>query len=202
VAVDGDGNIFVADTNNYRIQRFDSSGEYVYSIGKFVEYITPQKVVVDSSQRLYTVDSNTNRVRIYDVRDFFTNVYAEPTTFSPDGDDIHDVTNIHYTIPEPALITMTIYDANNTLVRTLLSDVERVTPNNVEVWDGLKDDLTYAEEGYYTCRLDARASGNYHPPQQRVDIRIHYPWDRSQGRLPMAPIPWRELRLLPRLTQH
>ena len=182
VAVDGEGNIFVADTNNYRIQRFDPSGEYVYSIGRFVEYITPQKVVVDSSQRLYTIDSNTNRVRIYDVRDFFTNVYAEPTTFSPDGDGIHDVTNIHYTIPEPALITITIYDANNTLVRTLLSDIERVTPNNVEVWDGLKDDLvTYAEEGYYTCRLDARASGNYHPPQQRVEIRVHYPLGQISG---------------------
>ncbi|UCD85099.1 MAG: S8 family serine peptidase, partial [Deltaproteobacteria bacterium] len=181
VAVDGEGNIFVADTNNYRIKRFNPLGEYVYSIGRFVEYITPQKVVVDNSQRLYTIDSNTNRIRIYDVRDFITNVYAEPTTFSPDGDGIHDVTNIHYTIPEPALITIAIYDANNTLVRTLLSDAERVTPNNVEVWDGVKDDFTYAEEGYYTCRLDARASGNYHPPQQRVDLRVHYPLGQISG---------------------
>ncbi|MEW6606719.1 MAG: carboxypeptidase regulatory-like domain-containing protein [bacterium] len=181
VGVDSSGNIFVADTENYRIQKFDSNGKYLNSFGVFVDFLSPQKVVIDKNYKLYVIDSNTNKLRIYDVSNYISNVFAEPNPFSPDNDTFLDTTYIHYTIPEPAKITITIYDNTSSLVRTLLENEERFTSSNAEEWDGKDDYGITVFEGIYTCKIDAVNAVNYHAPQVSCEVMVYYPKGQISG---------------------
>ncbi|HDH10830.1 MAG TPA: 6-bladed beta-propeller [Nitrospirae bacterium] len=180
-AVDNSGNIYVADTENYRIQKFDSSGTYINSFGVFIEFLSPQKLLIDSNNELYVIDSNTNKLRVYDVTTYITDVYADPYQFSPDGDGFADTTSIHYTIPEPAQITITIYDENNNPVRDLITGAQRVTDENTEVWDGKDNGATAVSAGVYTFKIDATNAVNYHAPQQTGTVTVIYPTGQLSG---------------------
>jgi YD repeat-containing protein len=66
VAVDGKGNVWVADTYNNRVQEFSASGEYLSQFGSWgtgngqMEY--PKSVAVDGKGNVWIVDSGANRV--------------------------------------------------------------------------------------------------------------------------------------------
>ena len=60
VALDGDGNIFVADTSNGRIQKFSAQGDYVAVFGQEV-CKSPKGIVVDDGN-IFVADSLTNRI--------------------------------------------------------------------------------------------------------------------------------------------
>ena len=61
VAVDGNGNIYVADSNNYRIQKFTSGGQFVATWGsrgeEEGEFNDPAHVAVDDSDYVYVADA-------------------------------------------------------------------------------------------------------------------------------------------------
>jgi PKD repeat protein/streptogramin lyase len=175
VVVDNEGNIFVADTENHRVQRFDGSGNYLNSFGVYTEFLTPQKIFLDNEHRMHVVDSNTNRVQVYDVTTYLKDVYAAPSPFSPDGDGIQDTTAIHYTIPEPARITITIYDNNSNLVKSLLAGATRLTDRNTDIWDGTDNGGLPVTAGVYTIKIDAVNMTNYHPPQQLIAVSVIHP---------------------------
>lgn len=65
IAVDQDGKIFVADSNNRRIQVFNSNGKFLYSIETGG---LPRGIGIDEQNRLYIVDSLGHDVSIYDKR--------------------------------------------------------------------------------------------------------------------------------------
>jgi prepilin-type N-terminal cleavage/methylation domain-containing protein len=69
VSVDGSGNIWVADTGNFRIQEFNSSGTYLnqfgtqgYSAGQFHH---PNYMTFDISGNLWVMDGDTSRAQEY-----------------------------------------------------------------------------------------------------------------------------------------
>ena len=73
VAVDGAGNVYVADTYNHRIQKYDSSGSYVSTLG--VTGVTgtdnshfngPCGVAVDGSGNVYVAETYNHRIQKYD----------------------------------------------------------------------------------------------------------------------------------------
>ncbi|PYE61985.1 DNA-binding beta-propeller fold protein YncE, partial [Aneurinibacillus soli] len=70
IAVDSSGNVYVADTNNNRIEKFDSSGTYVTKWGSYGsgdgQFQYPQGVAVDSSGNVYVLDSSNNRIQKFD----------------------------------------------------------------------------------------------------------------------------------------
>jgi DNA-binding beta-propeller fold protein YncE len=71
VEVDSQGNVWVADLNNNRVQKFDSDGNFLLEFGSFGseedEFDHPRQVAVDKDvEFLYIVDSNNNRVRKFD----------------------------------------------------------------------------------------------------------------------------------------
>jgi streptogramin lyase len=72
VAVDSSGDIYVTDTSNHRIQKFDSSGVYLSQIGTGSigsgngEFHNPQGVAVDSSGDIYVADSDNHRIQKFD----------------------------------------------------------------------------------------------------------------------------------------
>jgi hypothetical protein len=70
VAVDSSGNVYVADSGNNRIQKFDSSGKYLTQWGPYGttngQFFQPNSVAVDSSDNVYVADTGNNRIRKFD----------------------------------------------------------------------------------------------------------------------------------------
>jgi Uncharacterized conserved protein len=68
IAVDGDGNVYVADSDNGRLQIFDKSGKLVNSIARGVgegDLGLPRGVALDGAH-LFVVDTTAHTVKIYD----------------------------------------------------------------------------------------------------------------------------------------
>ncbi len=72
VTISASGDIYVADTSNYRVMKFDAAGNY---LTKWVagmpgsgngEFNTPQGVASDADGNIYVVDKGNNRVQKFD----------------------------------------------------------------------------------------------------------------------------------------
>ncbi|MCK4547376.1 MAG: 6-bladed beta-propeller [Candidatus Eisenbacteria sp.] len=76
LAVDEDASLYVADTNNHRVVKFDSTGQWVRSIGTRGtgdgEFEFPRDVCVDSGGNIYVLDTGNNRVQKFDASGHFT----------------------------------------------------------------------------------------------------------------------------------
>ncbi|HET6457362.1 MAG TPA: Ig-like domain-containing protein, partial [Nitrosopumilaceae archaeon] len=72
ITTDPQGNIYVADGNNHRVQKFDHNGNYLLTIGKQgvpYSYIRlPFDVeVIDSTGTVYVADTGNDRIQKFDV---------------------------------------------------------------------------------------------------------------------------------------
>ena len=70
VYADQFGNVFVADTDNNRIQKFDQNGNFISAIGTLgtgnEQFNRPTSAVSDRAGNLYVIDSANNRVEKFD----------------------------------------------------------------------------------------------------------------------------------------
>ena len=69
VAVDKDGNLYVADTLNDRIEVFDADGEFIRTWGKNGDgpgyFARPKGVAIDSDGHVWVADGMTDRVQVF-----------------------------------------------------------------------------------------------------------------------------------------
>ncbi len=65
IAVAKNGDVFVTDSNNRRVQVFDKTGVFKYIISTSG---TPRGVIIDKEQRLYVVDAFAHAVDIYTLK--------------------------------------------------------------------------------------------------------------------------------------
>ncbi len=78
IALDGQGNMFILDSGNHRIQKFTPDGQYVTTIGNKGqgpgEFVYPLSLDVDSRGYLYISDPGNQRVQILkpDGKDYKT----------------------------------------------------------------------------------------------------------------------------------
>lgn len=67
IAIDKQGNLYIADMYNHRIQKFGSSGNYLKQWGTFGaapgQFSSPSSVVIDSSDNVYVMDKNNYRIQ-------------------------------------------------------------------------------------------------------------------------------------------
>jgi DNA-binding beta-propeller fold protein YncE len=72
VAVDAGGNVYVSDTLNSRVQKFDPEGNFVTSFGQlgtnWGEFDKPKGVAVDSFGNVYVADSGWSNVQIFNPK--------------------------------------------------------------------------------------------------------------------------------------
>ena len=67
VALDAAGRVYVSDQNTHRVQRFESSGEYLSQWGSQGsaegQFLAPMGVAVDAAGNVYVADSGNNRIQ-------------------------------------------------------------------------------------------------------------------------------------------
>ena len=69
VAVDKDGNVYVTDTLNWRVEIFDADGKYISQFGKHCDAIgcfqRPKGIAVDGDGHIWVVDTGMSLVQAY-----------------------------------------------------------------------------------------------------------------------------------------
>jgi RHS repeat-associated protein len=68
VAVDQEGNVWVADTGNNRIEKFSSAGAFLKTYGSAgtgkLQFKEPKAIAIDSSGYVFVADSGNNRIEV------------------------------------------------------------------------------------------------------------------------------------------
>jgi len=84
IAVDGSGNIFVADNQNHRIQKFNSAGVYQSQFGSNGtgngEFLGTYGVAVDSSGNIFVADQFNHRVQKFDSAGMYQSQFGSNGT--------------------------------------------------------------------------------------------------------------------------
>jgi PKD repeat protein len=87
VAVDSDGFIYVADTGNSRIQKFDSNGTFITKWGGWPigsgdgQFDWPQDIVIDAAGFVYVADTGNNRIQKFDSNGVFISKWVSPSPY-------------------------------------------------------------------------------------------------------------------------
>ncbi len=67
--MDGDGNLFVSDTLNNRVQVFDADGKFIRAFGKAGDgpgyFARPKGIAVDSDGHVWVADAVQDRVQVF-----------------------------------------------------------------------------------------------------------------------------------------
>jgi DNA-binding beta-propeller fold protein YncE len=76
IVIRKDGTIFVADSNNSRVQVFGPTGGYLFSISE--ELKLPRGLAIDGLERLHVADALSRQVSVYDGKGKFLFSYGGP----------------------------------------------------------------------------------------------------------------------------
>ena len=80
MAFDSKGNIYVADTDNHRIQKFDSNRIYQLSFGMFGvrdgEFNSPHDITIDSDDNIYVADTGNDRIQKFNSDGVFLSKFG------------------------------------------------------------------------------------------------------------------------------
>ncbi|MDQ7062930.1 MAG: 6-bladed beta-propeller [candidate division KSB1 bacterium] len=70
IAIDSEGNIYVVDTLNFRVQVFNADGKFLRSFGEIGrapgQFFRPKGIGIDSEDHIYVADAAFNNVQIFD----------------------------------------------------------------------------------------------------------------------------------------
>lgn len=70
ISVDPEGNIYVADTENHRVQKFDSRGRFIEEVGGFgwqtAQFNRPMGLTAREGLNIYVADSQNRRILRFD----------------------------------------------------------------------------------------------------------------------------------------
>ena len=86
VTVDPDGNVYVTDTINNRIQIFDADGNFISMFGKQGDgagyFERPKGIAIDSDGHIWVADAAQGRVQIFDKEGHLLGFFGTPGTLT------------------------------------------------------------------------------------------------------------------------
>jgi sugar lactone lactonase YvrE len=104
VAIDGQGNVYVADGGNARIQKFDSEGNFLTKWGSQGsgdgQFIRPMDLTVDQDGNVYVIDDRSSppgRIQKFDSNGNFLARFGEGLFADPGGITIDGQGNLYAT---------------------------------------------------------------------------------------------------------
>lgn len=81
IATDAEGNVWVSDTENNRVEKFNSKGEYLSQFGKEGtgngEFKVPMGLAIDPSGNILVVDSGNDRVQKFSSKGEYLSKFGE-----------------------------------------------------------------------------------------------------------------------------
>ncbi len=80
IFIDKKENLFVADTGNNRVLKFDRFGNFVRAFGSAEKLNEPEGVFVDDEGDLYVADTGNNRILKFDTDGHLLKEYKRPTS--------------------------------------------------------------------------------------------------------------------------
>ncbi len=104
VAVDNDGNVYVAELGNHRIQKFDGFGNFITTWGSQGsgngQFDNPTGIAVDSDGNVYVTDSRNNRIQKFDYMGNFITTWGSGGSdngqfYDPRGVAVDDDSNVY-----------------------------------------------------------------------------------------------------------
>jgi len=107
MAVDPDGNVYVADTHNHRIQKFSADGAFVATWGRNGsgdgEFDYPEGIAIDSAGNVYVAESGNHRIQKFTSDGTFITKWgsygtADGQFFYPGGIAVDSAGNVY--VPE------------------------------------------------------------------------------------------------------
>lgn len=137
VAVDGSGQIYVADANQNRVQIFSSSGTYVATLGSYgsgnYQFDWAADVAVDQSGYIYVADTNNHRIQVFDSNRLYV---ATLGITGVSGSD-----NSHFSYPNGVAVDTNgnIYVADTDNHRVQVFDSNRVYQRTIGSGGGCDD---------------------------------------------------------------
>ena len=82
VTVDAEGNVYVADTLNNRIQIFDADGNFISMFGKAGDapgaFARPKGIAVDADGHIWVADAMQGRIQVFDKEGHLLAYFGEP----------------------------------------------------------------------------------------------------------------------------
>lgn len=122
------------------------TGYYIYTIA-----------AVDSANFSTTV---TGGITCIDgSKPTITDVTDSPDPFNLNGTN---TVNISYTLSKNVKVTVKIFDSNNNLVKTVISNTQQIKGQNTVWWNGKNDSGVLVADGIYTYKINAVDDlGNY-----------------------------------------
>jgi DNA-binding beta-propeller fold protein YncE len=106
VAIDSAGNVYVADTANHRIQKFDDLGNFLLKWGSSGsgagQFDAPKGMAVDSADNVYVVDSGNHRIQKFGASGSFVTAWGSSGSGSgqfnqPFGVAVDSLDNVYVT---------------------------------------------------------------------------------------------------------
>jgi hypothetical protein len=153
LATDDNGNVYVADSNNYRVLKFNPEGELLASFGSlgsgYGQMSELRYIAVDSNEKAYVADKFNNRIQVFAKAESIENSRAIIVAGrGSDGNSLWDATQMCAYFAYRALtyqgftkedITYLSEDTDLDLDDNRISDDGIFVPSNVSLRDAIQD---------------------------------------------------------------
>lgn len=99
-------------------------------------------------------DPNVSR----EITQVIDDVNLDPNPFSPNKDGLYDNLSIQFSLNTDALVSISIYNIEGKLIRTLIGSERFLKGVHNKIWDGCDEDGNYVPYGFYFVLIYAKST--------------------------------------------